>query len=348
MAIADEGLDQSRGDRVAVLEWRAWEGFLLTHVLGDRAVRIETDPFGEFPSGQFERICASCTAVCFQINLSVRDRLPLRIQDLAQRFVDRGIHVVNGLVQDVRKSTLQAHLRSIGLASLTAAPNGPAEEILFVKTDLNYGGELEKLLPPESIAAVGLAPLISRDIGAYHYQAFERGTIPKQTWIDAGLVIEKYVTNSENSFYRAYFSGQRIIIVKAFSAGMIKKLSGDDRDTNFVTDLDALKAGTDEQPISERLKADVAAFVEHTPVDFGCIDIVHDGRDEHYIIDLNLTPYAGTREYDAFLSAFLRVGIIDPHQRKVMPLASSPLLGNGCSIHKSSRIEDTNKSKITR
>jgi hypothetical protein len=326
MVIADEVFDQSTaGDRVAVLEWRAWEGFLLTHVLGGHAVRIETDPFGEFPSVEFERICDSCAVVCWQINLSVRARLPLRIQDLTQRFVERGVYVVNGLVQDIRKSTLQAHLRSLGLASLTASRSGPADEILFVKTDLNYGGELEKLLAPESIAAAGLEPMISRDVGAYHYQAFERETIPEQTWTDAGLVIEKYVTNSENSFYRAYFSGQRIIIVKAFSAGMIKKLSGDDRDTNFVTDLEALKAGTDEQPISERLKAHVAAFVEHTPADFGCIDIVHDGEDHHYIIDLNLTPYAGTREYDAFLSGFLRAGILDPLNRRVGEPITSPL-----------------------
>ena len=31
---------------VAVLEWQAWRGFLITHVLGAEAVRIETDPSG--------------------------------------------------------------------------------------------------------------------------------------------------------------------------------------------------------------------------------------------------------------------------------------------------------------
>src|SRR5882762_11221993 len=101
---------ETLGGTVAVLEWRAWNGFLLAHVLGNDAVRIETDPFREFPSVQFDRVCDSVTTVCFQINLSVRGRLPLRIRDLTNRFAERGVYVVNGLVQDIRKSTLHAHL----------------------------------------------------------------------------------------------------------------------------------------------------------------------------------------------------------------------------------------------
>jgi hypothetical protein len=326
MVTAGEVVNQgASGDKVAVLEWQAWGGFLLTHVLGEHAVRIETDPFREFPPAQFERLCDSFTTVCFQINLSVRGRLPLRIRDLTDRFVERGIHVVNGLVRDIRKSTLHAHLEAVGLPSLKAAKSGPADEILFLKTDLNYGGELERWLPRESIAAAGLERLVSADIGAYRYKTVERGMIGESVWADAAVVIEKYVANEENSFYRVYFSGQRVIIVKAFAPGVIKKLSNDPRDTNFVTDLEHLKAGTDKLPLSAALKRDVATFVENTPVEFGCVDIVHDGHDKHYVVDLNLTPYAGTRVYDDFLNGFLRSGITDPTQRKVQRFLDSPL-----------------------
>src|SRR6266480_7409433 len=215
------------GGMVAVLEWRAWDGFLLAHVLGDDAVRIKTDPFREFPSAQFDRVSDSFTTVCFQINLSVRGRLPLRIRDLTKRFVERGVYVVNGLVQDIRKSHLHAHLEAIGLSSLKAAQSGSPEEILFVKTDLNYGGELERWLPPASIAACGLEHLISPDIGAYHYKTVQRGMLQEGIWRDPAIVVEKYVTNPEDSFYRVYFSGKQIIIVKAFASGIIKKLSHD-------------------------------------------------------------------------------------------------------------------------
>ena len=144
-------------------------------------------------------------------------------------------------------------------------------------------------------------------------------------WNDPAIVVEKYISNSENSFYRVYFSGQQVIIVKAFAQGDIKKLSNDPRDTNFVTDLAHLKAGTDCLEISAALKRDVATFVENTPVEFGCIDMVHDGNGNHYIIDLNLTPYAGRRGPELFLIDFLRQGITSPTERKLTHGLDSPL-----------------------
>ena len=320
-----KGLDPGSTSKVAALEWRAWDGFLLNFVLRDEALRIETDPFNEFPDRQFDRICDSVTTVCFQINLSVRGRLPLRIRDLTNRFAERGVYVVNGLVQDVRKSTLQAHLEMIGLASVKAQRSGPSDEMLFIKTDLNYGGDIERWLPPESIAAGGLENLISADIGAYRYEAVERGRLQDAVWKDPAILVEKFISNDDDSFYRVYFSGKQVIIVKAFARGTIKKMSGDPRDTNFVTDLEALKAGIDKLPISATLKRDVATFVENTPVEFGCIDIVHDGHDNHYIVDLNLTPYGGPRASDRFLSKFLRLGITDPRRHKPAVATPTPL-----------------------
>jgi len=312
--------------KVAVLEWRAWKGFLLNHVLREKAVQIEVDPFRELPSDEFERICDAFTTVCFQINLSVRSRLPLRIRDLTDRFKERGIYVVNGLVQDIRKSTLHAHLEAIGLNSPGATQSGAADEMLFVKTNLNYGGDLERWLPPESIAAGGLEHLVSPIIrGAYYYQTLERKMLHADMWTDPAIVIEKYVTNSENTFYRVYFSGQQVIIVKAFAPGVIKKLSSDPRDTNYVTDLEHLKAGKDRLEISATLKREVTTFVDQSPVEFGCIDIVHDDNDNHYIIDLNLTPYAGNRGPQKFLIDFLRKGITSPTERKLTKGIDSPL-----------------------
>ena len=313
-------------NKVAVLEWRAWEGFLLTHVLGNDAERIEVDPFRELPSELFDRICDSFKTVCFQINLSVRSRLPLRIRDLTNSFVERGIYVVNGFVQDIRKSSLQTHLEAIGLPSVKVTPSGSSHEVLFVKTDLNYGGDLERWLPPESITAAGLEHLVSPDIkGAYYYKTVIREMLSEEIWNDPAITIEKYISNAENSFYRVYFCGERIIIVKAFSPGVIKKLSNDSRDTNYVSDLDHLKAGKDRIELSAKLKRDIATFIEQTAVEFGCLDIMHDGNDNYYIVDLNLTPYAGRRPIDKFLTDFLRFGIWNTRQRQLSEFTNSPL-----------------------
>ena len=92
-----------------------------------------------------------------------------------------------------------------------------------------------------------------------------------------------------------------------------------------MLDLESLKAGTDNLPISATLQQDVATFVENTPVEFGCLDIVHDGHDNHYIVDLNLTPYAGATGEDEDLDGFLRLGITNPSQRKRTRFLDSPL-----------------------
>jgi hypothetical protein len=335
MAIADEAhaYEAERG-MVAVLEWRAWEGFLLAHVLGDHAVRIETDPFREFPKAEFERICANVATVCFQINLSVRRQLPIGVRDLAIRFRERGLYVVNGSVEDIRKSALHAHLEAVGLRSPKADPIGAPDERLFIKTDLNYGGDVERWLPPEIIMAAGLDRLISADLGAYNYRIAERSELPDAVWTDPAIVVERYVGNAEESFFRVYFAGKRIVIVKAFAPGIIKKMSNDPRDVNFLAELDSLKAGDDRLPLSPALKQDVATFVATAPVEFGCIDIVHDGEDRHYVIDLNLTPYAGRGSSDPALTRFLRQGLMNARQRKP-PAPSdlrSPLIGRDREI----------------
>ena len=299
---------------------------MLTHVLGNNAERIEVDPFRELPSEQFDRICDLFETVCFQINLSVRGRLPLRIRDLTNSFVERGISVVNGFVQDIRKSTLQTHLETIGLPSVKVTPDGPTHEVLFVKTDLNYGGDLERSLLPESIAAAGFENLISPDIkGAYYYKTVIRKMLSDEIWNDPAITIEKYISNTENSFYRVYFSGERVVIVKAFSPGVIKKLSNDPRDTNYVSDLEHLKAGKDRIELSAKLKRDIVTFLEHSAVEFACLDIMHDGHDNFYIVDLNLTPYAGRNVIDPFLTGFLRFGIENLSQRKLSDFINSPL-----------------------
>ena len=150
--------------------------------------------------------------------------------------------------------------------------------------------------------------------------------LPAEIWNDPAIMIEKYIDNAENSFYRVYFAGERVIIVKAFAAQIIKKLSNDPRDTNYVTDLEHLKAGKDELELSENLKRDLVTFLERTAVEFGCLDIVHDGNDNYYIVDLNLTPYAGRRRIDTFLTNFLRVGLGTAPQRKLSDFINSPLI----------------------
>jgi hypothetical protein len=197
--------------------------------------------------------------------------------------------------------------------------------LLFVKTNLNYGGRKEKTLPPDVLDAARLARWISPEVGPYSYRVLARKDVPARLWTDGAHIIERFVTNSRDSFVRVYFSGVQIIIVVAYAAGPIKKLCGDPRDTNYITSIDHLKEGAHDFDLSDSLKAAVCGFVEQTPVEFGCIDLVHDDSDHYYIVDLNTTP-SGAAETDPELNEYLRIGITDPACRKATHPGNSPLL----------------------
>jgi hypothetical protein len=228
-------------------------------------------------------------------------------------------------VQDISKRSLARHLRKIRLPTCIATKRGHADESLFVKTNLNYGGRKEKTLPPEIVGSASLSGWISPEIGPYSYRVMARKDVPAGLWTDKAHVIERFVTNSEGSFVRVYFSGVQIIMVVAYAPGPIKKLCGDPRDTNYITSIDHLKEGAEDFDLSDSLKAAVCRFVEETPVEFGCIDLVHDDSDHYYIVDLNTTP-SGAAETDPELNEYLRLGIIDPAWRKATRRKDSPLL----------------------
>jgi hypothetical protein len=206
-----------------------------------------------------------------------------------------------------------------------ATENGPADEELFVKTNLNYGGRKEKRIPPEVAETSRMTAYMTEETGAYTYRVLKRKDVPAKLWNDSAHFIERFVTNSDDSFVRVYFAGVRIVIVKAYAPTAIKKLVGDPRDTNYVTDIVHLESGAEDFELSDTLKATVGSFVKKTPVEFGCIDLVYDDFDHYYVVDLNMTP-SGGRGTDAELNDYLQLGITDPAYRKSVECTDSPLV----------------------
>ncbi|MEM7429490.1 MAG: hypothetical protein AAF441_25740, partial [Pseudomonadota bacterium] len=189
--------------------------------------------------------------------------------------------------------------------------------------ELNYGGEMEKTLPPDLRNRMVRPAAVCREMHALSYKAAARKDLAPSIWSDPSLTVERYIDNAEGSIFRAYFCGSQVIVVKAHDRSLIKKMCGDVRDINYAGSLDQVRAGTDRLPLSARLKRDIARFLDHTPVDFGCIDIVHDGEDNHYIIDLNPTPYARDGAPNEDINSFLRLGLT--HGRTIRAPVESPL-----------------------
>jgi hypothetical protein len=286
-------------DNILVYHWHAWKGFLISHLVADYC-QIEAQYADDFKDLE-AHLTPNIRAVLFQVNLSCASHFPARRQQLIDTLQKRNILVLNTEIEDITKRNLYHLLAKAGLKSTQANQTGAAEQLLFIKTNLNCGGVAEQRLPtdlqkkllPENPPILGKGD---------DYCIQKRSDISTELWKDTNIVIENYIYNPENSFYRVYGFGDSIIVVKAHSNGLIKKISGDDRDCNILLRKQQLISQRVELPTA--LQATIKTFITHYPLTYFCLDIIHDTHD-YYIIDLNLTPYSGTDEQNIGVLEFL-------------------------------------------
>lgn len=277
---------------VAVYEWQAWDSFLVSHLV-DAAGRV-TASYDDPPDVLARALDAGADAVLPQINLSHGARFPHRRAAILDYCRGRGAVVLNASIGDIRKRTLHALLAGAGLPTAAAAPEGDGDEWLFVKSNLNSGGR------PET-RWLGGEPAL----GPREYYRTQRKAIRPEVWADERLVVERYVDNPVGSFYRVYRFGDAVVVVKGHSRSLIKKLSGHPDDVNHPYWLHDVVAGNTHLP--DGLGATLSRFFATIPLEYGCLDIVHDLTD-YYVVDLNPTPYSGVDEENAAMVAFLQEG----------------------------------------
>lgn len=274
-------------DRILVYSWRAWDGFLVSHLVADHC-RVEAS-YGDSPTEILRFVSPNILAVLPQINLSDSGIFPRAREELFQALRSLGVLLLNTEVEDIRKSSLHGLLAEAGLPSAKAERNGPPEELLFVKSNLNWGGGIELSLPSDMQKTLKLEPRPAIDRWDRYYTV-RRGDAPDALWEDASVVVETYFRNPENSFHRVYGFGDSLVVVKAHHEALVQKLNGHPLDRNhLISRGDLMRGGTD---IPDCLRDAIARFITRHPLAFFCLDIVHDSRG-YRIVDLNLTPWAG-------------------------------------------------------
>lgn len=283
----------SKPDNILIYHWQAWRGFLISHLVADYC-----QVNGAF-SHDFAHLKPYLTpnieAVLLQINLSNADGFPDHRQQIINELEARNILVLNQEVTDIRKANLHNMLTNIGLASAKASATGRDDELLFVKSNLNWGGEVETRLPDKlQTQFMGDHPKHIEKWDGYY--TIKRGEISAALWQDQSVVIERYIGNKEHSFYRVYCFGDSLIVVKAHSDALIKKLGQDARDRNVKLHRTSLLKSepieTLDSPLPRELLHTISTFLQHYPLAYFCLDILHDDQ-QFTIADLNLTPWAG-------------------------------------------------------
>lgn len=301
---------QSLGDSLSVYVYRSWDGFLAQRLFPD-AHLVSWEP-ADTATRVIKGLSRNTRIFFFHLDFSDSRRVPLDRSELLSRLSDMNVAVWNGYYSNLSRRALQSTLRQLGLPAAAAGAAGSPEEILIVKTDPNYGGQAEARLSQSERDRLGMEFKAKTMVGPWSYRILARAELAPELWFDSDVVIERYVSNSEGSFYRAYVSGEVVILVKAFSDSEIKKVNGDERDINCCFTRSELVGPVDEAIATvfpSCLRNVISRFISSVSLKYCAIDIVHDYT-EYYIVDVNTTPWAGGREFPEEITSALRVGLL--------------------------------------
>ncbi len=220
------------------------------------------------------------------IDLTTTIQIPLERDELMRGLRERGIYILNEVVADISKRRVQQACARLGLKTTLAQREGHPRERLIVKTDRNFGGGPEMLLPDEHKATLGVEPPTHGLIGCQSYVVTTRYLLKEEIFDHPQLVVERYIDNKDSLIYRAYVLGDRLVLSEVTSEALIKKMTPDVSRKNHFLTLGATPEESHLDPIVSLL----TRFCEGFGLDFGTIDIVKDDQDRYYIIDANTTP----------------------------------------------------------
>ena len=286
-------------------EWNAWNDFLIAHLVPNATVipASVTQPLEVILAA----IPHSAQSFLCHLDCTLTTKFPICRPQLFDALDARGIRVLNRSVSDISKRTLQAACSSLDINTAAASRSGDPEETLIVKSNLNFGGKNEKFLTPDDRALLGIRSLPTPIKGPYEYPVLYRKDIPSDWWANDSLMIETYVGNAQDLYYRCWLFLDRILLIEMHNTKDVKKM-GDSRLTRHWTfnhEGEAIR-----NPSSANypalLLSTLVRFRTDFQLDYGTIDVVIDDDGEPYIIDVNTTPYFNIKLPIPNLVPFLR------------------------------------------
>lgn len=293
-------------DTFVVYEWNAWDDFLIARLAPDAVVisASVTQPLDSI----LRAVPESARTFLCHLDCTVTAKFPVCRKELFEVLDKRGVRILNRSVSDISKKTLQKTCSRVGLHSSAASPTGDPGETLIVKSNLNFGGKNENFLTPEDRALLGVDFQPTPIKGPYEYPVLPRRDIPSEWWLNEGLIIERYVNNQNNLYYRCWFFLDRILLIEMFNPHDVKKM-GKSRLTRHwkaLTGEDSIRwASSSDFP--EQLVSDLLRFKAEFQLDFGTVDVVIDDANRPHIIDVNTTPYFNVNLPIPNLVEFLRL-----------------------------------------
>lgn len=279
----------SKAEMVAIYEWQTKPAFLLS-VLCPSSHRIEANA-SDWAEDILQRLPKEIRLFAFHLNLTQTASFPHDRPELCKALSRAGIAVVNSEVTNISKAFIQASCRRLHLPTTEAVPEGCPDEMLIIKTCLNYGGLGERSLDTSAIRILGQGAY-GCSIDAGSYKIVKRRDVTHHEWTDPSLFIERFVRNREDRFCRVYVLGAYFVISEVVDPADLKRMPGGiERKNWFYCIHDDRSAALGNESARLMTLADqIRQFVQLLRLDFAALDVVIDDDDLHYIIDVNTTP----------------------------------------------------------
>lgn len=287
-----------------MLNWRAWDRFVLREILPD-ADKVDVVPYQPITRSLLDMIPSYDVLI---LNLDLTDcRAVFSNQDeLLEIARSNGVLLFNQNWLDLDKVRLQEVIQDAGLPSVAPTNETPQNALVIVKTRQNYGGEPERLLQPND--AVHSLVMDKKIENSRSYFVTTWRDVQKSGFDNGRFCVELFKDNPEGLFFRVYVAGLAVLVVRAYSNEQIKKITDDPRDENCFSDRQSLDLLAANPKFGPKLALVIEALLEHRPVDFCSLDVMTDGRD-CYLVDFNTTPWCGDEGLPVPVRDFLKAGL---------------------------------------
>lgn len=205
----------------------------------------------------------------FHIDLTCDESYYQDKQDLIKHLKILNMTMLNQHMNDISKKHIQQCCRDININSVTTTQFEDDEELCIIKSNLNCNGI------PEGKNII--------------YSVLPKKQITEHEWNNSELVVEKFIQNKRNIFYRIYKSINRLVISEVVDQKLIKKMPRGVKRVNSFVNLREDWSNHKFYKIIKQIR-DLSIYMK---IDFGTFDVVMSDTQDYYIVDVNKTPYWG-------------------------------------------------------
>jgi len=295
----------SADKRYVIYRWLTSDKFMVHGIVPGASV-IEAGVNDEIDD-IMDAMPEDASAFHFHLNCTLTARFPKRRDELMKRLRDRGILVVNADLTDISKQTIQRRLGAVGLNTTTASAAGDPEQLIIVKTNLNFGGDSEWAFSEDDRSNLGIGKGSDIIWKPDDYRVIPRREVDASWWSDPSLVCERYVDNAGHLWYRAMVLFSRIVLRALVNESQIKKVASSVITHTWNLSFAEIEHRSAEATFPDNVARDIVRFAREFHIDYGGLDIMLDDAGRPYIIDVNSTPsyLESTPAWLAFLAGAL-------------------------------------------